>query len=85
MGNIPNSTIAWERDFGMFPMFVKMCACFHAMMCFFLTHQIFKKFRLLEFTGFREEMLIYSNIKTICIVFRYKHFKTRQLHFTTTI
>lgn len=85
MGNIPNSTIAWGRDFGMFPMFVKICACFHAMMCFFLTLHIFKKFILLEFTGFLEEMLIYSNIKTICIVFRYKHFKTRQLHFTTTI
>ena len=75
MGYIPNSTIAWGRDFGMFPMFVKICACFHAMMCFFLTLHIFKKFRLLEFTGFREEIFIYSNIKTLCIVFHCNHFK----------
>lgn len=59
MGNIPNSAIAWGRDFGMFPMFVKKCACSHAMMCLFLALQIFKKFILLEFTSFREEMLIY--------------------------
>ena len=85
MGNIPNTTIAWGRDFGMFPMFVKKMRMSPRYDVFFLTLHIFKKFILLEFTGFREEIFIYSNIKTLCIVFHCNHFKTRQLHFTTTI
>lgn len=64
MGNIPNSTIAWERNFGMFPMFVKICACSHAMMCFFSGTPYIQEiytFRIYRFPRGNAYLLKYKN------------------------